>query len=202
MIDPRQLGFDIDGVVANTMQLFIDIAREVYGLNHISYQDITNYHLEECLDMRPETIRAIVARIIEGDYPCRLAPIEDAGRVLHRLCVFGPIRMVTARPNAGLMEQWMGELLHPAPCAVQIVATGSFEAKSEVLVDQKVAYFVEDRLDTCYLLEERGITPILFVQPWNRQPHPFVEVNDWRQLERLIDFHENAAADPLHKILY
>ena len=67
MIDPRQLGFDIDGVVANTMQLFIDIAREAYGLNHISYQDITNYHLEECLDMRPETIRAIVARIIEGE---------------------------------------------------------------------------------------------------------------------------------------
>lgn len=188
MIDPRQLGFDIDGVVANTMQLFIDIAREVYGLNHISYHDITNYHLDQCLDMAPEIIGAIVTRIIEGNYPCRLAPMEDAGRVLHRLCAFGPIRMVTARPKTGPMEQWMAELLEPAFCAVQIVATGSYEAKSEVLMEQQMAYFVEDRLDTCYLLKEQGITPILFAQPWNRQPHPFVEVNGWRQLERLIDF--------------
>jgi uncharacterized protein len=188
MIDPRQLGFDIDGVVADTMHLFIDIAREVYGLNHIGYQDITNYHLEQCLDMPPETIRAIVAHIIEGDYPCRLAPIEGAGEVLQRLCAFGPIRMVTARPRLGPIGYWMDELLPPARCRVQIVATGSFEAKSDVLMDQKVAYFVEDRLDTCYLIKERGITPVLFAQPWNRQPHPFIEVNGWRQLEMLIDF--------------
>lgn len=36
MIDSRRLAFDIDGVVANTMQLFLDILNDVYGINHIT----------------------------------------------------------------------------------------------------------------------------------------------------------------------
>lgn len=187
MIDPRHIAFDIDGVIADTMQLFLDIARELYGVNHVRYSDITEYHLDNCVDIDPEIIGNIVEHIIEGDYPCRLHPIDGAAGVLARLGPYGPLRLVTARPKPGPIRQWMADLL-PRRQEIEITATGGFEAKTDVLLKYQVTHFVEDRLDTCFLLKEHGITPILFVQPWNRQFHPFIEVNAWDQLEALIDF--------------
>ena len=187
MIDPRHIGFDIDDVVADTMGLFLDIGRELYGINHISRHDMTCYHLHECLDLPQTTIEAILNRIVEGDYPCRLSPMAGAGQVLERLGAFGPIRMVTARPLAGPIEEWMAQLLPPERYPVSITATGCFSAKADVLTAENIAYFVDDRLETCFLLQEKGIVPVLFAKPWNRQNHPFLEVQGWSDLEKLID---------------
>ncbi len=188
MIDPKKIGFDIDGVLANTMQLFLDILLQVHGINHISLTDMTQYELSMCLDIDPEIIAAVNRAIIDGDYPGRLKPIDGAARVLKRLSAYGPIRLVTARPFPGPITAWMAELLPPDRYAVEITATGGFENKIDILKAENINYFVEDRLDTCFLLQNHDITPVLFAQPWNRQPHPFEEVDNWHQLEGLIDW--------------
>ena len=82
----------------------------------------------------------------------------------------------------------MEEILPSADFEINLVATGSFEAKPEILNRLGVSHFVDDRLETCYLLQEQGMRPVLFAQPWNRQHHPFIEVDGWRQLESMIDF--------------
>jgi hypothetical protein len=82
----------------------------------------------------------------------------------------------------------MQALLDSPPTAVEVVATGSFEAKRDVLQAAGMRYFVEDRLETCFQLAEAGLTPIVYRQPWNRQPHPFCEVDGWAAIERLLDF--------------
>jgi hypothetical protein len=74
------------------------------------------------------------------------------------------------------------------PPAIEIVATGSFDGKIDVLAERDITCFVEDRLETCFSLQEAGIMPVLFKQPWNRERHPFREVGSWRELESLIDF--------------
>lgn len=188
MIDPRRLAFDIDGVLANTMQLFLDILKDVYGVNHIAYEDITQYHLEACLDVDPKIITGATDRIINGNYPCQLNPNEGAADVLKQLHAFGTIRLVTARPYPGPIRKWIDQLLPPDRYRVEITATGSFEAKTDILKAENIQWFVEDRLDTCFLIEEQGFTPVVFIQPWNRQPHPFIEVEDWAGLEKLIQW--------------
>jgi uncharacterized HAD superfamily protein len=55
-----------------------------------------------------------------------------------------------------------------------------------VLKERGVRYFVEDRLDTCHLLAEAGIIPIVYEQPWNREPHPFAVVRDWDDIAEMI----------------
>ena len=70
----------------------------------------------------------------------------------------------------------------------EVIPTGAYEAKTSVLLDRRISFFVEDRLETCFLLREAGITPVLFKQPWNREPHDFIEVGSWGELESLIDF--------------
>ena len=73
-----------------------------------------------------------------------------------------------------------------ADCAPQ--RTGSHKNKVDVLRERNIGCFVDDRLETCDLIHEAGILPILYKQPWNRVAHPYREINSWKELEALIDF--------------
>ena len=189
MIDPTSLAFDIDGVFADTMTLFLDIAREEFKINDVSYKDITCYILEECLDMDPDLIETILIRIMNGTHRPPLKPIDGATRVLTRLArIHRPILFVTARPYGEPIYKWIQSMLPLKDDSIEVVATGSFDAKIDVLSSRDISYFVEDRLETCYPLFEAGVTPILFKQPWNRKRHPFMEVGSWKELESLIEF--------------
>lgn len=189
MIDPASLAFDIDGVVADTMRLFLDIARREYDITHIAYDDITHYMLEECLDMETDIIGKIIDKLLDGSRDDGLQPLQGAPEVLTRLGnSFGPLCFVTARPTLEPIHQWMLKTLPFGASGVDITATGSFEAKADVLLERRRHYFVEDRLETCFQLDEAGITPILFKQPWNRRVHPFIEVDSWQALEAMIAF--------------
>ena len=84
-IDPNRLAFDIDGVLADTMTLFLDIARDAFGINGITVQDITSYELEECLGIAPEILAAITDRLLNGNHKAALKPIDGSPEVLRRL---------------------------------------------------------------------------------------------------------------------
>ena len=189
MIDPKSLAFDIDGVFADTMTLFLDIARDDYHINSIKYEDITSYMLEECLDIDTKTIDEIIKRMMDGGYTAELKPLDGAVEVLSRIGKnHGPLLFVTARPYIGPIHDWILKLLPFKPELIDVVATGSFEDKADVILSKGYSCFVEDRLDTCFLLKDAGINPILFKQPWNRGSHPFLEVGTWRELESMIEF--------------
>ena len=188
-IDPTSVAFDIDGVVADTMSLFIDIARDEFNLKNILYEQITSYSLEECLDINKEIMASIVKKLLDGNYSATLQPIKDAPKVLSKLGrKYGPVLFVTARPYPGPIKKWILENLSMGQQSVEIITTGSFDAKAEVLTERNISYFVEDRLETCFTLKDAGITPILFKQPWNRQNNRFIEVGSWNEIENLIEF--------------
>jgi len=186
-IDPKSLAFDIDGVVADTMSLFLAIADKDFGIRHIRYEDITGYDLVETASIDHGVMWEIILRILEGRYDYPLAPIDGAPDVLRRLNrICSPTLFVTARPEAGHITGWMCDVLQAGRECIEVVATGSFEHKQEVLEKHNITHFVEDRLETCFLLAEAGINPIVFRQPWNRKPHPFAEVGTWRELQTMI----------------
>lgn len=186
-IAPESIAFDIDGVIADTMTLFLDIARDEFAIEGIRYEDLRCYNLADCVDIDPEVIDRIIARILDGGYQAPLNPIPGAPAVLERLARrCGQLLLVTARPHLGpigdFLRRWMPDELD----GMDIVATGSFDAKAEVLQQRQITHFVEDRLETCVTLNAAGITPVLFVQPWNRSPHAFIEVSSWGEIEDLI----------------
>ena len=186
-IHPSELAFDIDGVIADTMGLFIDIARNDFGILNVRYEDIKEYSLNGIAGIDELTMVKIIGRILRGKHSGTLNPLDGASAVLKKLNrKHSPTLFVTARPDAGQARKWISETLGLAPDAFEIVATGSFDDKREVLLSRGISYFVEDRLETCFTLSEAGIYPIVFKQPWNRQPHPFREVATWWELESLI----------------
>jgi len=189
MIHPSELAFDIDGVIADTMSLFIDIAGKDFGIRDIRYEDIKEYSLHGISGVDMLTMVKIIDCILKGKHSGSLEPLDGAVSVLQKLNrEHRPTLFVTARPDAAQANQWILNTLCLAPDCFEIVATGSFDDKREVLVNRGIKYFVEDRLETCFILSEAGIHPIVFKQPWNRKPHPFCEVENWQELESLIVF--------------
>lgn len=186
-IDPQTVAFDVDGVVADTMNLFLEIAHDNFQIDHLCYDDFTCYDLEDCIDVDPQVVTSILHQLLEGDFAAALKPIPGAPQVLKRLALKQPpLTFVTARTHGDSIHAWMAETLELDPQKIDLIATGSYEAKAAVLRQRGISFFVEDRLETCFQLETHGITPILFRQPWNRQEHTFQEVGSWRELAILM----------------
>lgn len=191
-IPPAAVAFDIDGVVADTMKLFLDIAKEEYAIDGIELSDITCYDLKKCIDIDAGVLKDISDKILTGDYRPSLKTIPGAARVLTQLARHhSPVLFVTARPCMGPMTEWIPGKLGLASHQAEVVTAGSFDAKTDILLDRHISYFVEDRLETCFEIHKAGVTPVVFQQPWNRQPHQFIEVNNWWALGDLIAMNGN-----------
>ncbi len=187
LIDPGKTAFDVDGVVADTMTLFVEMARNQYGMADLRYEDITSYDLTECLDIGADALKDMVARLLDDECTALLEPLPGAVAVLTSIGRrHGPLRFVTARPTLPPIDRWLRRQISLPDAAIDAVATGAFEAKADVLLSKGVEWFVEDRLETCRQLAEVGINPIVFRQPWNREAHPFREVGDWEELKGLM----------------
>jgi uncharacterized HAD superfamily protein len=186
-----QLGFDIDGVVADIMTTFLDMARERYGPHPFSYDDITTFYLEDCLGFDPGVVAALIRELIDRPHELPVEPFPQAVPVLSRLAEEAPLVFVTARDRPGPIQLWLNRTLAPVPSrSIWVMATGDPDTKLHYLKAHAIQYFVEDRLETCFDLARSGITPIVFAQPWNRKPHPFLEVAGWPELASLL-FEDN-----------
>ena len=186
-----RLGFDIDGVVADIMTTFLDMAQERYGPHPFSYEDITAFYLEDCLGFDPSIVSALLRELIDRPHELAVEPFPQAVPVLSRLAEENPLVFVTARDRSEPIQLWLNRTLAPVPSrAIWVMATGDPDTKLHYLRVHAIEYFVEDRLETCFDLAKEGITPIVFAQPWNRKPHPFLEVSGWPDLAKLL-FEDN-----------
>ncbi|MFO7598802.1 MAG: haloacid dehalogenase [Candidatus Desulfacyla sp.] len=187
-IRPAELAFDIDGVIADTFRAFVKAARDSYGLE-IEYEAITDYDFRKVIDIDDETSDAIIEQILEDPLGLGIAPVQGAVDVLRRLSCFGPLCFVTARTNRDAIMAWVRHTLQiENGGSIQLEATGTHENKLPVLLKHGIRYFVEDRLETCYLIQQSPVTPIVFDQPWNRQAHPFLSVGSWDEIRDMVEW--------------
>jgi uncharacterized HAD superfamily protein len=183
----ERLAFDIDGVVADIMTTFLDMAQEHHGPHNFSYDDITTFYLEECLGLDPQVIAILIRELIDRPHELPVNPFPHAVPVLSRLAEQVPLLFVTARDRPEPIQLWLNRALAPVPSrSIWVMATGDPDTKLHYLKAHAIEYFVEDRLETCFDLAREGIIPIVFAQPWNRQPHPFLEVAGWPDLASLL----------------
>ncbi len=194
-IDPKHLAFDIDGVVADTMKVFVDLARERYGLRHLTKEHLTCYDLRRCVAAPPHVIDELICLTLDDEHTAKIPAMEGAADVLERLAQKGPLRFVTARVWPESIERWLHGLLPQIdPGSIIVIATGDPERKHAILHSMQVRHFVEDRLETCHLLARNGIQPILFDQPWNREPTPFPRVSTWYELAEILQLGRTPAS--------
>ena len=185
-IDPARLGFDFDGVVADTAEAFIRLACEEYGRCDIRLEDITSFEVEECLAMDPSAIQAIFMKILLDSVGTGLKPMPGAVEVLGELSEKAPVTLVTARPHPEPVSEWLATVLPPSTLPrIHIIAMGAHDDKPRHIRDRGLEWFIDDRAETCLQLPEHGITPIVFSQPWNKGKHQLPTVSSWEEIRSL-----------------
>lgn len=186
-IDPRQLAFDIDGVVADIMSTFIAVAKERYNIHHVRYDDIVEFDLVSCLSMDEAVVWEIIDLLLNRPEELAIDPFPGAVPVLTKLSRNQPLLFVTARDKPEPIFTWLTKNLPEVSSEnIKIIATGDPETKIDYLQAHGITYFVEDRLETCFQLARHGIQPLLYDQPWNRRPHSFPIIYTWQDLANLI----------------
>ena len=185
-IDPALIGFDIDGVVADTGGAFIRIAGTDYGINSITLDDITSFEVVDCLDMDQKTIDKIFTRLLDDPLTAGLQPMQDAVSVLQAFAEHAPLTFVTARPQKEPIARWLKHFLQPETFEkIRLVAMGEHDNKTSYIKNLGLKYFVDDRLPTCQMLALEGITPLVYKQPWNMEDHDLPTVDSWQAIHAL-----------------
>lgn len=180
------IGFDIDGVVADTMEAFIRIAWKDYE-TRVRPEAITEFQVEDCLDMDRDAVAEIFARLLEEPIACGLRLMPLAGQVLSDLAGRAPLTFITARPQKKPIARWLKKELGPQVYGrVRLVATGEHDGKAAHIREQGLVFFVDDRAQTCLQLSrEKDIQPIVYRQPWNLGRHSLPEVAGWPAIRAL-----------------
>ncbi|MDH5298080.1 MAG: hypothetical protein OEV91_03595 [Desulfobulbaceae bacterium] len=185
-IHPGQIGFDIDGVVADTAGAFIRLAHDEYGISGIKHSDITAFQVEDCLDLDKQTVETIFGRLLTDPMDNGLAPMPHAVQVLNELAAAAPLTFITARPQRQPIEEWLRAMLGPtASRGMRLVAMGEHDGKGEHIKNLGLSHFVDDRAETCIRLAAEGISPYVFTQPWNLGRHQLPTVDDWLAIRGL-----------------
>ena len=185
-IHPGVIGFDIDGVVADTAGAFLRIARNTYNINSLSLEDITRFEVEDCLDIERQIVDEIFVSLLDEPLGAGLQPMEDAMDVLHKFAAQASLTFVTARPDKEPIAQWLQHFLTPGVYDdMRLIAMGEHDNKAGYIKNLGLQYFVDDRLQTCLMLADAGITPLVFNQPWNRHDHDLQTVDNWQAIHAL-----------------
>ncbi len=184
-IPPEQIGFDIDCVVADTMEAFIRLADQEHNISVVPEQ-ITDFTVENCLAIDPKIIESIFLRLLDEPVKHNLLPMKNAVPVLEKFARYAPLTFVTARPNRTPIYHWLEETLGPQIMSeARLVAMGDHNGKADHIKELGISYFIDDRFETCEEIAAHGINAIVFNQPWNENRHSLPTVTSWEDIEAL-----------------
>lgn len=185
-IHPAEIGFDFDGVIADTVEAFIRIACEQYAHCDICPDDITDFSVEHCLSMDAGIAESIFLQILRDSVGTGLLPMPGAAEVLRELTEESQVTIITARPAAEPVHDWL-QSVFPDPVwqRIQVVAMGDHDDKARYIKLSGLSAFIDDRAETCLQLNREGIHSIVFSQPWNRNRHRLPMVQNWDDIRSL-----------------
>lgn len=185
-IHPATIGFDFDGVIADTVEAFLRIACEQYAYCGIRPEDITDFSVEECLPMGARIAESIFMQILCDSVGNGLRPMPGAVDVLCELSRQAPVTIITARPEAQPVHHWLDEVFPAqARARLKVIAMGDHDDKARYIKRAGLTTFIDDRAETCMRLRQEGLNPIVFAQPWNRNRHTLPAVHSWEEIHNL-----------------
>lgn len=185
-IHPAEIGFDFDGVIADTVEAFLRIACEQYDHCGFRPEDITHFSVEQCLDMEAGIVESIFLQILRDSVGTGLLPMPGAVEVLSELTGRAEVTIITARPEADPVDHWLRTVFpQRVRRQIRVVAMGDHDDKARHIKQLGLSSFVDDRAETCLQLSREGIRSIVFAQPWNRERHNLPTVRSWEEIRGL-----------------
>lgn len=183
-----EIGFDFDGVIADTGEAFLRMACEEFNHCSFSLEEITSFQVEDCINMPMEHVEQIFYAILKDSLGCGLQPLPGAVEVISNMAMQGPVTIITARPLEQPVSDWLDHFFPAVTCKqIKLVAMGDHDDKARYITEHRLNYFVDDRVKTCLqLAANTAITPIVFKQPWNHGRHELESVANWQEIRALL----------------
>ncbi len=186
-IKNHEIGFDLDGVIADTGEAFIRLACEDFNYCSFRLEDITSFQVEECISIPTELVEQIFYAILKDSLGTGLTPMPGAVEVITEMADKAPVTIITARPLERPVGDWLDHFFPARTCRqIQLVAMGDHDDKTRYIKDHALHYFVDDRIETCLQLAETDITPIVYNQPWNQGKHELETVDSWEEIRKRL----------------
>ncbi len=192
-IKGSEIGFDLDGVIADTAEAFLRLICEEHELCSFSLPDITAFQVEECLDIPISVVDGIFTDILIDSLSTGVKPMAGAVEVITEMTAAAPVSIITARSLSQPVEDWLEHFFPASACAnIRLVATGRHDDKARYIHQHGLRYFIDDRAETCLQLAEltatmtMPITPFVFSQPWNQGKHDLPSVGSWQEIRALL----------------
>ena len=187
-ISPHEIGFDFDGVIADTTTTFIEIACGKYNYCSFTMDDITSFQVEECLPMPVNVVNRIFLEILEDSLAVGLKPLPGAVEVLSDMAQCGPVTVITARHIKQPLIDWFDNYFSPrSRKAIKLVVMGDHDDKLRYIQEHNLRFFVDDRAETCQQLAATSVSPLVFSQPWNRNRHNLPTVSNWQEIRAMLN---------------
>ena len=186
-IPVQEIGFDFDGVIADTAEAFIRLACTEYDYCSFTQEDITNFELENCLSIPRDLVEKIFTDILTDSLATKLKPMPGAVQCLERFASTSQVTIITARPLDNPVFDWLDRFFTKnAKENIRVVATGDHNDKIRHIHQHNLKFFIDDRAETCKQLVHENITPFVFTQPWNRDRHSLQTVANWEEIQALV----------------
>ena len=186
-ITVQDIGFDFDGVIADTAEAFLRLACTEYGHCSFTQQDITNFELENCLNIPVEQLEKIFTDILTDSLATGLLPMPGAVECLEHFTCDSTVTIITARPLNAPVFDWLDHFLSKkARENIKVIATGDHNDKIRHIHQHSLKYFIDDRADTCKQLVREKIIPFVFTQPWNKNRHNLQTVANWEEIRAIV----------------
>jgi 5'(3')-deoxyribonucleotidase len=187
-IQSGEIGFDLDGVIADTAEAFIRLACIEHAFCSFTLEEITTFQVEDCLDIPTPLVEEIFDAILRDSLTTGLQPMEGAVEVITQMSSSGaPVTIITARSLQQPVEEWLEHFFPAAVCAnIRLVAMGHHDDKARYIHEHRLRYFVDDRAETCLQLADMAITPFVFTQPWNEGKHGLQSVENWQEIQAML----------------
>ncbi len=185
-ISPDEIGFDFDGVIANTGATFVRMAKEHHNIS-ITLDEITHFDVESCINMPVEIVDDIFMEIMKDSLATDLLPMKGAVKIINDITTTHKMTVITARSMLTPVEEWFTHYLPPqAADKINLVAMGDHNDKVRYARLHNLKYFVDDRAETCIQFAEADFQPIVFDQPWNRGRHSLPTVSNWDDIGQML----------------
>lgn len=185
------IGFDIDGVLVEFNDAFLNAAKKNFNLLHnITRKDIIAYNYWDCpaVPLTKSRCFELINYVLYNPVECGVSSIDGAPEALTMLSKYTDLLFITARQDR--FKQQTKELVHSLLPNVDskkiIILHESGRKKYKILKSFGVSHFVDDKLTTCQILEQHGINTILFDSPWNQTDEKFHRTNDWNQIYKYL----------------
>jgi len=182
-----EIGFDFDGVIADTAETFVRLACEEYGYCSFTRNDITDFNLEDCINLPIDIVEKIFTEIMFDSIGTGLQPIPGAVATIQEFTSHSPLTIITARPIQQPVYDWLDQFF-PSQTRerIKVISTGDHNDKVRHIHACGLKYFIDDRAETCLQLAQENISPFVYTQPWNINRHNLPTLDNWDSIMALV----------------